>query len=350
DRDQAGRASVVPAPVQPLRGHAGSRVHLVAVRRTTDLRLAREPRRALARGGERPGRKSPSGLPTGDAPAVPPRRRRRVLLRLHPHARRVRDPVARRRRERLHVRQPDRRSVRDRLPRLGDRVGARDLPASRRRRADGRLCPVPAAPAGRRRLMDVALSKSGAILLRMFFGLVVVFLYAPIVILLIFSFNNSDVPAFPLSGFTLHWYHEFFVNADLRGALETSAVVAAVSSVGAVVLGVLASIGLTRRRFRGKSAVSALLLSPLVIPYVVLGISLLLLFHQIGVGNGIPAVVVGHIVITLPYAILVLVPRLEQIDASLAEAAYDLGAGRLRTFRSITLPLILPAVVSALLI
>jgi spermidine/putrescine transport system permease protein len=198
--------------------------------------------------------------------------------------------------------------------------------------------------------MDVALSKSGALVLRAFFALVVVFLYAPIVILLIFSFNNSDVPAFPLSGFTLHWYHEFFVNADLKAALETSAIVAAISSVGAVVLGVLASIGLTRRRFRGKAAVSALLLSPLVIPYVVFGISLLLLFHQMGVGNGIPAVIVGHIVITLPYAILVLVPRLEQIDASLGEAAYDLGASRLRTFRSITLPLILPAVVSALLI
>ena len=80
------------------------------------------------------------------------------------------------------------------------------------------------------------------------------------------------------------------------------------------------------------------------------GISLLLLFHQLGIPRGIPTVVIGHIVITLPYTILVLVPRLEQIDASLEEAAYDLGASRLRTFRSITLPLILPAVLSAFLI
>jgi len=197
---------------------------------------------------------------------------------------------------------------------------------------------------------DVALSKNGARVLRGFFALVVVFLYAPIVILLIFSFNNSDIPAFPLSGFTLHWYHQFLVNADLRASLETSALIAVMTSIGAVVLGILASIALTRRRFRGKAAVSALLLSPLVIPYVVFGISLLLLFHQLGVPRSLVTVVIGHIVITLPYTILVIVPRLSQIDVSLEEAAFDLGASRLRTFRSITLPLILPAVVSAFLI
>jgi spermidine/putrescine transport system permease protein len=198
--------------------------------------------------------------------------------------------------------------------------------------------------------MDVALSRNGARVLRVFFALVVVFLYAPILILLIFSFNNSDVPSFPLSGFTLHWYYEFLTNADLRNALETSAVVAALSSAVAVVLGILASIALVRRRFRAKGPVSALLLSPLVLPLVVFGISLLLLFHAIGMQLGITTVVIGHIVISLPYTILVIMPRLQQIDASLEEAAYDLGASRLRTFRSITFPLILPAVVSAFLI
>jgi spermidine/putrescine transport system permease protein len=199
-------------------------------------------------------------------------------------------------------------------------------------------------------MTDVALSRNGARVLRGFFALVIAFLYAPIVILLIFSFNNSAVPTFPLDGFTLHWYHEFLVNGDLRAALQTSALIAAATSVGAVILGVLASLALVRRAFRSKPLVSALLLSPLVIPYLVFGIALLLLFHTLGVSNGVPTVVIGHIVITLPYTILVLVPRLEQIDASLEEAAYDLGASRLRTFRSITLPLILPAVVSALLI
>src|SRR5207245_4406586 len=130
----------------------------------------------------------------------------------------------------------------------------------------------------------------------------------------------------------------------------TSAIVAALSSTAAVVLGVLSSIALVRRRFRGEAAVSALLLSPLVIPYVVFGISLLLLFHQLGIPRSILTVVIGHIVISLPYTILVLMPRLQQIDVTLEEAAYDLGASRLRTFRSITFPLILPAVVSAFLI
>ena len=167
---------------------------------------------------------------------------------------------------------------------------------------------------------------------------------------MLFSFNDSQLPSFPLSGFTLHWYHQFLVNADLRSALETSAIVAAISSVGAVLLGVLASIALVRRRFRLKAPVSALLLSPLVIPYVVFGISLLLFFHAAGIPRSILTVVIGHIVISLPYTILVLMPRLQQIDVSLEEAAYDLGASRLRTFRSVTLPLLLPAVVSAYLI
>jgi spermidine/putrescine transport system permease protein len=198
--------------------------------------------------------------------------------------------------------------------------------------------------------MDVALSKNGGRALRTLFVLMVVFLYAPIVILLIFSFNNSVLPTFPLSGFTLTWYRQFLSDPELHAALETSAIIAALSSAGAVILGTLASIALARRAFRGKALVSALLMSPLVIPYVVFGISLLLLFHTFGVPRSILTVVIGHIVISLPYTILVLVPRLQQIDRSLEEAAYDLGAGRLRTFWSIVLPLIVPAIVSAFLI
>jgi spermidine/putrescine transport system permease protein len=198
--------------------------------------------------------------------------------------------------------------------------------------------------------MDVALSRRGRRVLGAFFCLLALFLYAPIAILLIFSFNDSVLPSFPLSGFTLRWYREFLTDQELRGALATSAIVAALSSTGAVLLGLMSSMALARRRFRGKPAVSALLLSPLVIPYVVFGISLLLLFHVLGIPRSILTVIIGHIVISLPYTILVLVPRLDQIDVTLEEAAYDLGASRLRTFRSIILPLILPAVASAFLI
>ena len=99
--------------------------------------------------------------------------------------------------------------------------------------------------------MDVALSKRGAWLLRAFFALIIAFLYAPIIALLVFSFNDSALPTFPLSGFTLRWYHQFLANPDLQDALRTSAVVAALSSVGAVILGLLAAIALVRHPFRG---------------------------------------------------------------------------------------------------
>ena len=198
--------------------------------------------------------------------------------------------------------------------------------------------------------MDVALSPNGRRLMRVFFALVIVFLYAPIAILLVFSFNKAVVPSFPLSGFTLRWYREFVHNEGMRSALEASAIVAALSSVVAVSLGILASIAIARRGFRGKGLVTALLLTPLVIPFVVLGIAMLLLFHVLGVSPSLLTVGAGHVVISLPYTILVLLPRLEQIDASLEEAAYDLGAGPFRTFRWVTFPLILPAIVSAFLI
>jgi spermidine/putrescine transport system permease protein len=198
--------------------------------------------------------------------------------------------------------------------------------------------------------MDAALSPNGKRVMRVFFGLVFLVLYAPIVILLVFSFNNDAVPSFPLSGFTLRWYHDFIHNGTMRSALESSAIVAAMSSVVAVALGILASVALARRGFFGKGLVTALLLSPLVIPFVVLGIAMLLLFHVLGVPSSLLTIATGHVVISLPYTILVLLPRLEQLDASLAEAAYDLGAGPFRTFRWVTFPLILPAIVSAFLI
>jgi spermidine/putrescine transport system permease protein len=198
--------------------------------------------------------------------------------------------------------------------------------------------------------MDVALSANGRRIMRVFFAVVLVFLYAPIAILVIFSFNKASVPTFPLSGFTLRWYREFLHNGDLQAALETSAIVAAISSVIAVTLGILASLGLSRSRFRGRGLATVLVLIPLVVPLIVLGISLLLLFHVLGLQLSILTIVIGHVVISLPYTVLILMPRLAQIDRSLAEAAYDLGAGPLTTFRRVTLPLILPAVVSAFLV
>jgi spermidine/putrescine transport system permease protein len=207
--------------------------------------------------------------------------------------------------------------------------------------------------------MDVAASRGALRSLRVFFALLVIFLYAPIAILAIFSFNDGDV-AFPLQGFTTRWYAQFFSNPLLIGALKRSAIVATASSLIAVVLGVLASFALLRRRFAGKAAASSLFFSPLVIPYLVFGISLLLLFTLVDkvltevagvyIGLGLHAVVIGHVVVSLPYVILTIMPLLERLSLSLEEAARDLGAGTWQTFRRITLPLLLPALVSSFLI
>jgi spermidine/putrescine transport system permease protein len=198
--------------------------------------------------------------------------------------------------------------------------------------------------------VDIAASTNGRRLLKLWFGVLVLFLYAPLLLLLIFSFNDNNLPVFPLRGFTLDAYRQFVQNPELKASIVTSAKVAALSSVGAVILGLLASIVLVRRDFFGRGGISALLLSPLVVPYIALAIGLLVFFNEASVPLGIKTIVMGHIVVSIPYAILILVPRLERLDVRLEEAARGLGAGVLQTFRMITFPLLLPALVSAYLV
>jgi spermidine/putrescine transport system permease protein len=198
--------------------------------------------------------------------------------------------------------------------------------------------------------VDIATSPNGRRSLKVWFGVLVVFLYAPLLLLLIFSFNDNNLPVFPLRGFTFDAYRQFVQNPELKASIVTSAKVAALSSVGAVILGLLASIALVRRDFFGRGGVSALLLSPLVVPYIALAIGLLVFFNEASVPLGIKTIVMGHIVVSIPYAILILVPRLERLDVRLEEAARDLGAGVMQTFRLITFPLLLPALVSAYLV
>jgi spermidine/putrescine transport system permease protein len=198
--------------------------------------------------------------------------------------------------------------------------------------------------------MDITTSKNGKWFLSVWFAVLLFFLYAPLLILLVFSFNDNNLPVFPLKGFTTSAYEQFASNAELKASVVTSAKVAALSSVGAVILGILAAIVLVRRRFFGKAATSALLLSPLVVPYIALAIGLLVFFNEASVSLGMRTIVMGHIVLSIPYTILILVPRLERLDVRLEEAARDLGAGSLQTFRLITFPLILPAIVSAFLV
>jgi spermidine/putrescine transport system permease protein len=197
---------------------------------------------------------------------------------------------------------------------------------------------------------DIATSPNGGRLLTVWFGVLVLFLYAPLLLLLMFSFNDNNLPVFPLRGFTTEAYSQFAANPELKTSITTSVKVAALSSIGAVILGTLASIVLVRRDFFGRGGVSALLLSPLVVPYIALAIGLLVFFNETSLPLGIQSIAMGHIVVSIPYAILVLVPRLERLDARLEEAARDLGAGAMQTFRLITLPLLLPALVSAYLV
>jgi spermidine/putrescine transport system permease protein len=199
-------------------------------------------------------------------------------------------------------------------------------------------------------LMDIAVSRNGRRGLNVWFAILLVFLYTPLALLLMFSFNDNNLPVFPLRGFTTDAYEAFAANGELRASVVTSAKVAAVSSMLAVLLGLLAAVVLVRRRIVGKAAASALLLSPLVVPYIALAIALLVFFNEASVSTGLSTIVMGHVVLSIPYTILILVPRLERLDVRLEEASRDLGAGAFQTFRLITFPLILPALVSAYLV
>ena len=193
--------------------------------------------------------------------------------------------------------------------------------------------------------------------LRVFFVALVAFLYFPLVVLVVFSFNSGDV-TFPLQHFTTQWYRLAASNPALLTSLERSAFVAIAASLITVVLGVLASYALVRRGFWGKPAFSGLVFAPLVIPYLVFGISLLVLFSAFDklltvtmgtyIGLGLHAVTIGHVVVALPYTILVVTPLLERLSISLEEAAHDLGASPWGTFWRVTFPLLYPAFLIAL--
>jgi spermidine/putrescine transport system permease protein len=199
-------------------------------------------------------------------------------------------------------------------------------------------------------MSDIAISRNGKRLLNVWFAILLAFLYVPLLLLLIFSFNDNALPVFPLRGFTTDAYEAFAANPELKSSLVTSAEVAAISSLVAVVLGLLAALALVRRRIVAKGATSALLLSPLVVPYIALAIGLLVFFNETSTPLGLSTLVMGHVVVSIPYTILIIVPRLERLDIRLEEAARDLGAGAWQTFRLITFPLVLPALVSAYLV
>ncbi len=182
------------------------------------------------------------------------------------------------------------------------------------------------------------------------------FLYAPIISLVIFSFNESQLVTV-WSGFSTKWYGALLSDPQLLGAAWLSLQIAALSASIALVLGTLAAVALVRfRRFKGRTLFSGMVSAPLVMPDVITGLALLLLFVAMEStlgwprGRGMMTIVIAHATFCTAYVCVVVQSRLSDFDRSLEEAAMDLGASPLRTFFDITLPIIAPALVSGWLL
>lgn len=186
-------------------------------------------------------------------------------------------------------------------------------------------------------------------------GLGFAFLYLPILVLMFYSFNENKL-ATVWSGFSLKWYAKLLQNDQMLGAAWISIKIAFFTATAAVVLGTLAALVMTRmRRFPGKTLFGALITAPLVMPEVILGLSVLMLFMSLGsvIGlapRGIISIWIAHVTFTLAFVTVVLSSRMAELDKSLEEAAMDLGANRVKVFFLITLPIIAPAIISGWLL
>jgi spermidine/putrescine transport system permease protein len=195
-----------------------------------------------------------------------------------------------------------------------------------------------------------AVGRLGRTILSGYFGLLLVFLYAPLVVLVIFAFNNDTTMAFPIRGLTTKWFHAGLTDQNLLDALVRSAVIAVIDGLASTLLGVMGAIGLASRDLPLRKTVLTLILLPLVVPYIVLAVGLVVMLREFGGTTSLTAVLLGHIVISLPYSVLVILPRLRTLDESILEAARDLGAGAVKGFALVTLPLLAPALLSSFLI
>ncbi|HEX7789359.1 MAG TPA: ABC transporter permease subunit [Afipia sp.] len=176
------------------------------------------------------------------------------------------------------------------------------------------------------------------------------FLYVPIVILVIYSFNASRLVTV-WGGWSLRWYSEFFNDGAMLSAAWMSLRVAFCSATAATVLGMLAAVALSRgERFRGRTLFSGMLYAPLVMPEVITGLSLLLLFVAMDAGRGFWTVTIAHTTLTMCFVAVVVQSRLNGLDRSLEEAAMDLGCTPLHAFVAVTLPLMLPSIAAGWLL
>jgi spermidine/putrescine transport system permease protein len=177
------------------------------------------------------------------------------------------------------------------------------------------------------------------------------FLYAPIGLLVLFSFNDGTLVTFPLSGFTVKWYEELFGNREMISAFANSLKVGAAVAALSTVIGTLAAKAVTNRSLPGRGVITGLIMLPLVIPSIVVGISILLLIRfGLGLTPSLWVVGASHVLLCVPFSMMIMKSCFEGFDRSIEEASLDLGQNRFQTFRRITLPLSLPAVVASLLI
>jgi spermidine/putrescine transport system permease protein len=174
------------------------------------------------------------------------------------------------------------------------------------------------------------------------------FLYAPIAVLILFSFNASRLSA-SWQGFTLQWYRLLAEDEALLAAVQNSLLVGLVSTVVATLLGVCAAVGLERVSFRGQKLIEGALLLPLVIPEVMMGVALMLFFVLVKLPLSLVTVTIGHAAFNLPIVAVIVRARLRKLDPGLEEAARDLGATAWQAFRLVTLPLLMPAILGAAL-
>jgi spermidine/putrescine transport system permease protein len=177
-----------------------------------------------------------------------------------------------------------------------------------------------------------------------------IFLYAPVLLLPMFSFNDNTFAVFPLVGFTTSAYVELANNDSLLNALRNSLIVGTFVSIFSTIFGLLAAMAATRYRMPGRGPVMGVIMLPLVVPSIILAVALLIVLRKVfDIPLTLWTVGAGHILLCVPFSMLVLMSRLEGFDKSLEEAAKDLGENGWMTFWRVTFPLALPGIVSSLL-
>nr|MDK2851087.1 spermidine/putrescine transport system permease protein [Candidatus Cloacimonadota bacterium] len=181
------------------------------------------------------------------------------------------------------------------------------------------------------------------------FSLVMIFLYIPILILIVFSFNDSRIIS-GWQGFTFKYYIQLFHNPAIGEAFRNTMLIAGLSTVISTTLGIMAALGLENKQFKARKGLLALIYTPLVIPDILMGVSLALLFNFTRINTGMVTVLIAHVTFCISYTVIVIQSRLEGFDYSLVEAAADLGAKPHYIFWRIKFPLMLPGIIAAALL